>query len=97
MSTVQSVKRASTLKTKFLYCRNTNRIPWTRPSSALSAGDVAAVRAMYDTVQGFSKRPLGDTSDKSPALAFLDDHLFLAWKGSGNDNLSVMISNDNGA
>jgi hypothetical protein len=40
---------------------------------------------------------LGDTSSASPALASHDNRLFLAWKGSGNDNLSVMFSSDNGA
>mgnify|MGYP001438362551 CR=1 FL=1 len=40
---------------------------------------------------------LGETGSNSPTLASLDGRLFLAWKGSGNDNLSIMFSTDNGA
>lgn len=43
------------------------------------------------------KVTLGDTSDLAPALASHGGRLFLAWKGSGNDNLSLAFSNDNGA
>ncbi|HEV2387204.1 MAG TPA: glycoside hydrolase family 18 protein [Candidatus Acidoferrales bacterium] len=49
-------------------------------------------------IEGFtSKVVLGDTADGSPALASNDGRLFLAWKGSGNDNLNVMFSPDGGA
>ena len=44
-----------------------------------------------------NKTILSDTSDNAPALVSADRRLFLAWKGSGNDNLSVMFSGDNGA
>jgi hypothetical protein len=44
----------------------------------------------------FGKVILGDTSSAGPALASHDGLLFIAWKGSGNDNLSVMFSTDNG-
>ena len=43
------------------------------------------------------KTILDQTSDAAPAMASHDGRLFLAWKGSGNDNLSVMLSSDNGA
>lgn len=66
--------------------------------TALSAGDLAAVRAMYETIDGLKdKLVLGETSDCGPALAFHDNRVFLAWKGSGNDNLNVVLSNDSGA
>ncbi len=39
---------------------------------------------------------LGDTSPLSPTLASFNGNLYLAWKGDGNDNLSVMVSTDNG-
>jgi len=32
----------------------------------------------------------------SPALASLNGYLFLSWKGDGNDNLNLMVSNDGG-
>ena len=40
---------------------------------------------------------LNDTSDQSPAMASHNGRLYLAWKGSGNDNLNMMFSDDNGA
>jgi hypothetical protein len=40
---------------------------------------------------------LSDTSEAAPALASHNGRLFLAWKGSGNDNLNLMFSDDNGA
>lgn len=43
------------------------------------------------------KRVLGDTSSTAPALASHGGRLFLAWKGSGNDNLNLMASSDAGA
>ena len=39
---------------------------------------------------------LGDTSPLSPTLASFNGNLYLAWKGDGNDNLSVMVSTDSG-
>jgi hypothetical protein len=39
---------------------------------------------------------LGDTSEQGPALASHNGRLFLAWKGSGNDNLNLAFSDDNG-
>src|SRR6185436_76956 len=66
-------------------------------TNAPSAGDIAAVRAMYETIDGLKdKVVLGETSDCAPALAFHDNRVFLAWKGSGNDNLNVALSNDSG-
>lgn len=40
---------------------------------------------------------LGDSSGSGPALAGVNGYLFLAWKGSGNDNLNVMVSLNNAA
>jgi hypothetical protein len=65
--------------------------------NALSGGDLAAVRAMYESIQTLHNVTFGDTSDASPAVAAHDGKLFLAWKGSGNDNLNVMLSEDAGA
>lgn len=43
-----------------------------------------------------SKIVLGETSSDSPALASNLGRLFLAWKGSGNDNLNIAVSEDDG-
>jgi hypothetical protein len=65
--------------------------------------NVAKVALFANTAGGFGiegleeKVVLGDTSEQAPALASHNDRLFLAWKGSGNDNLNLMFSNDNGA
>lgn len=40
------------------------------------------------------KVTLGDTSPKSPALASLNNLLYIGWKGDGNDHLNVMCSAD---
>ena len=40
---------------------------------------------------------LGETSSNAPALASDGRRLFLAWKGSGNDNLNTIVSLDDGA
>lgn len=42
-----------------------------------------------------NKVTLGDTTPKSPALAY-QGALYLAWKGKGNPNLNVMYSTDYG-
>ena len=39
-----------------------------------------------------NKMILRDTSNEAPALASHDNNLFIAWKGSGNDNLNLMYS-----
>lgn len=39
---------------------------------------------------------LGDTSEQSPAIATHNGRLFLAWKGTGNNNLNLMFSDPNG-
>ena len=38
------------------------------------------------------KTILSETSDHSPTITFFDGRLFIAWKGSGNDNLNVAFS-----
>jgi GH18 family chitinase len=49
-------------------------------------------------IEGFTKKLiLSEISDRRPALASDGRRLFLAWKGSGNDNLSVTLSRDGGA
>ncbi|MFC4456568.1 hypothetical protein [Deinococcus sonorensis] len=64
--------------------------------------NVAKVVLFGNTEGGFgiegleAKIVLGDTSEASPALASHNGRLFLAWKGSGNDNLNLSYS-DNGA
>ena len=40
---------------------------------------------------------LSDSTSHTPALASHDGRLFIAWKGSDNENLNVMFSDDNGA
>jgi hypothetical protein len=50
----------------------------------------------YDIQQFANKRILSDTSSDRPAICSHNGLLFLAWKGSGNENLNVMVSNDNG-
>ncbi len=65
--------------------------------------NVAKVRFFADTVGGFGidglddKVVLSDSSGSAPALASHDGRLFLAWKGSGNPQLNMMFSDDNGA
>lgn len=44
-----------------------------------------------------NKRTLEETTDESPALASHNGLLYLAWKGSGNENLKVAFSEDDGA
>lgn len=39
---------------------------------------------------------LSDSTSDAPALASHDGRLFVAWKGSDNENLNVMFSDDNG-
>jgi hypothetical protein len=57
---------------------------------ANTAGDLA-VEAIVEKVT------LGDTSDSAPALASHGGRLFLAWRGSGNDDLNLAFSDDGGA
>ena len=52
--------------------------------------------AWYEWFCTFQKRTLGDTSPFSPALASHHNRLYLAWRGDGNSNLNVMVSNDSG-
>ncbi len=39
----------------------------------------------------------GETAGDAPALASHAGRLFIAWKGSGNDEINLMLSNDGGA
>jgi hypothetical protein len=65
--------------------------------------NVAQVVAFANTagdcgIEGLEgKVVLGDSSEAAPALASHTGRLFLAWKGSGNDNLNLAFSEDNGA
>lgn len=43
------------------------------------------------------KVTLGDMSEGAPALVSHNERLFLAWKGSGNDNINFAFSSDAGA
>jgi len=47
------------------------------------------VRPVFDLER---KHISAETSDNAPALAFHRGALFIAWKGSGNDNLNLMYS-----
>jgi hypothetical protein len=44
-----------------------------------------------------NKTTLDETTDESTALASHSGVLYLAWKGAGNENLNVALSEDNGA
>ncbi|MFH8371820.1 hypothetical protein, partial [Streptomyces sp. NPDC018031] len=61
---------------------------------------VAKVTLFGNTAGGFGieglqdKVPLGETTSHAPALASHDGRLFVAWKGSGNNDLNVMFSGD---
>ncbi|GIG88017.1 hypothetical protein [Plantactinospora endophytica] len=65
--------------------------------------NVARVVLIGNTAGGFGiegvedKVVLDETSSDAPALASHNGRLFLAWKGSGNDNLNLKFSADNGA
>jgi hypothetical protein len=64
--------------------------------------NVAKVTLLGNTAGAFGfelegKVVLGDSSEAAPALASHNGRLFLAWKGSSNDNLNLMFSEDNGA
>lgn len=61
--------------------------------------NVAQVTLLGNTAGGFSfelenKVVLCESSESSPALAGHDGRLYVAWKGSGNDALNLMFSND---
>lgn len=65
--------------------------------------NVAKVALFASTAGAFGiegledKIVLGDTSEATPALASHGGRLFLAWKGSGNDNINMLVSGDGGA
>ncbi|MGM1049416.1 MAG: hypothetical protein ACQEXX_25225 [Bacillota bacterium] len=64
--------------------------------------NVAKVTFLGTTTGSFNivledKVILEHTSEQSPALFSHNDRLFIAWKGSSNDNLNLMFSEDNGA
>jgi Astacin (Peptidase family M12A) len=63
-----------------------------------SARDIAAARALYESITGLANKvALADTSDRSPAIASDGiGRIFIAWKGSGNENLNLMVSRDGG-
>jgi Astacin (Peptidase family M12A) len=44
-----------------------------------------------------NKKTLGETTDNSPALTSHTGFLFMGWRGSGNDNLNVSLSADDGS
>ena len=87
---VDGLKQTITVKNPVV-CSNIGR------RNLLSAGDLAAARVMYDSIITLSNKvTLSDTSDFGPTLVFHDNALFLAWRGSGNDNLNVSVSDDRG-
>lgn len=70
---------------------------WTGEDDHLN---VARVTLFGNTAGGFGiegltdKVVLGDTSDAAPALCAHNGRLFLAFKGSGNDNINLIVSSD---
>ena len=59
----------------------------------------AMTATMFDIpgVEGIEQKViLGETTDRSPALAAMGNRVFLAWKGSGNDNLNLIFTKDGG-
>jgi Domain of unknown function (DUF4185) len=64
--------------------------------------NVAPVVLIGNTSGGFAiediepSPPLGELSSDGPALASHAGRLFLAWKGLGNTELNIMVSDDNG-
>lgn len=67
-------------------------------NDALNVAKVVATSGFgIDGVEGIrEKTTLNETSDCAPALAYAFDGLFIAWKGSGNDNINLAFSNDGG-
>ncbi|MCX5610650.1 glycoside hydrolase [Streptomyces sp. NBC_00047] len=65
---------------------------------ALSVAKVMTTTAMgMDGVEGVERGVrLGFTSDAAPALASHDGRLWLAWRGSGNEQLNLAFSDDDG-
>jgi hypothetical protein len=55
--------------------------------------------AAQGTITGISngKVVLGDTTPMAPALTSLNGHIYLAWRGDGNDQMNIEVSFDNGA
>ncbi|MFE7587679.1 M12 family metallopeptidase [Streptomyces gardneri] len=63
-----------------------------------SAGDIAAVRALYEEVTGLNQKiTLPESTDFSPAIISNGKHLLLAWTGESNQNINVRLSADDGA
>ena len=48
------------------------------------------------TLDNMARVTLPDTSDAAPALASHNGRLYLAWKGSGNPQLNIEVSDDGG-
>src|SRR5580658_5462340 len=46
--------------------------------------------------QIIDKQTLGETSPVSPSVVRCHDNLYLAWRGTGNDQINVMVSRDDG-
>ncbi len=62
----------------------------------VDGGGNASYVAWFEWFAPIQKTILGDTSPLTPALASLNGNMYISWKGDGNDNLNVMVSNDNG-
>ena len=83
-------------------------LTWTPANSTTDSGQYTVVAnssnpgGAVDLFYGYTvdlagKKTLSETSSDSPSLASQNGMLFLGWKGSGNDNLNVSLSADNGA
>lgn len=67
------------------------------PNPTLSAGDITAIKEMYESIDELkAKVTLTESSDFGPSIAFHNNQIFLAWRGSGNEHLNIAVSNDGG-
>ncbi|WAZ26368.1 glycoside hydrolase [Streptomyces cinnabarinus] len=57
---------------------------------------IGSTAGTYDIEGIEQKTVLGDTSDGAPALTSCSGRLFLGWRGSGNEDLNLAFSDDDG-
>ncbi len=67
-------------------------------NSALNVARVQGTNVMgLEGVEGIEwKRVLNETTDTAPAIASNAGNVYVAWRGSGNNQLNIAISRDDG-